>query len=229
MIKSEIRGLHNIFNLQLLGDEYYPFNINFTPNADFKKNKDFHGCGIYYIKYNGTPIYIGTYAPNTSVYARWVKHIQSFTLRGSEVNFKKINKNDSKQQQKDKKDTFLNIVKNLNEELADALNNSSSLMQKLKGGSCVVSKHRIEYAAENWGKFKKWTPNGKKDGVSEKFNFVFFKLQDELGVLDTLNRKKHLEYIEAKLIKKFNPRCNGEYISEKGVKKSEELFKQITE
>lgn len=227
MIKNEISGLHKIFKFECLKEEGYPFNIKFKPNVDFKKNKDFHGCGIYFIRYDEDIIYIGTYAPNSSVYERWVKHIQSFTLRGSEVNFMKINGNHDNQQQNDKKVNFLNIVNKLNEELAADLGNSSLLMQKLRGGSCVVGKNRIEFAADNWNEFKKWTPDPTEDGVSEKFKFVFFKLQDELGHLETVERKKHLEYIEAKLIKKFNPRCNGEYISEEGANNCSKLFDQI--
>ena len=81
--KAIIVGLSNRRN--------FPFNLTF--NTTIKDNRA-NGPGVYLISFKGIPIYFGSYRPfnrGNIFNDRWLRHIETITLRGHRVGFGNAN------------------------------------------------------------------------------------------------------------------------------------------
>ena len=195
---SSVYSLASIFTFEEVKNDF-PFNIKIITKPEAKKDFRFFGPGIYSIfdRIDNLMIYIGIYTPADSVIdKRYRKHLQTLTLRGTEVTFKSsVPKN-----------AFLAKVNN--ESLVQDLNRCSSFNERLVKDRCVSHINKVNYAASNWNQFATWNPEKEQSSVMDK-RFVF---QFEKIICKNVD-KKFLQNIEVKLIAHFNPLTNSSYNS----------------
>lgn len=199
IVTSSICALPSVFDFEDVKHDF-PFNIKIATKQEAKRDMRFFGPGIYsiYDTVDKAMIYIGIYTPADSVIdKRYRKHIQTLTLRGTEVTFKS----------KYPKNNFLSKIKS--DPLILDLNTCASFEERLVKDRCVSHINKVNYAAANWNKFRKWNPwNNFNSEINNRFAFQFDKI-----IGNNVN-KKMLQNIESTLISEFNPTTNSTYCSE---------------
>ncbi len=193
---SSICDLGSVFHFEDVRRDF-PFNIKIITKPEAKRDIRFFGPGIYsiYDIIDKAMIYIGIYTPSDSVIEkRYRKHLQTLTLRGTEVTFKSSSP----------KSAFLSKI--INERLVLDLNRCISFEERLVKDRCVSHINKVNYAAVNWDEFRNWNP-GKSfiSGIENRFIFQFDQITG--GSVD----KKFLQNIEKKIILCFNPLTNSSH------------------
>ena len=193
---SSITNLTSVFHFEDLKRDF-PFNIKVATKPESKRDIRFFGPGIYSIfdTIDNKMIYIGIYTPSDSVVdKRFRKHLQTLTLRGTEVTFKSSFP----------KSVFLSKIRN--DRLVQDLNRCGSFDELLVKDRCVSHINKVRYAAANWDEFRNWIPSKNSTRVIEtRFSFQFDKIIGEN--VD----KKMLKNIESQLISYFNPLTNSSH------------------
>ena len=193
---ASVSNISSIFNFEDLKRDF-PFNIKVLTKQSAKIDVNFFGPGIYSIFDNtdNIMIYIGIYTPSGSVIdKRYRKHLQTLTLRGSEVTFKSSLQ----------RNHFLSKIKN--ERLVQDLIGCDSFDERLVKDRCVSHINKVNYAASNWREFGIWAPSHKSTSAFEsRFCFQFDKING-----GNVN-KSMLQNIEKRLISCFNPLTNSSY------------------
>lgn len=193
---SSITNLTSVFLFEDVKRDF-PFNIKVATRPEAKRDMQFFGPGIYsiYDTIDNAMIYIGIYTPADSVIdKRFRKHLQTLTLRGTEVTFKS----------RATKSAFL--AKITNDRLALDLNRCASFDERLVKDRCVSHINKVNYAGSNWDEFGEWKPGRNPMGGTEtRFSFQFDKIIG--GKVD----KKMLQNIESRLFACFNPLTNSSH------------------
>lgn len=193
---SSIDCLDSVFRFEDVKRDF-PFNIKVMTRPEAKTDIRYFGPGIYsiYDTVDKVMVYIGIYTPSDSVVdKRYRKHLQTLTLRGTEVTFKSSAS----------KNAFL--AKIGNESLVLDLNRCSSFDERLVKDRCVSHINKVHYAAANWTEFRNWNPWTNATAITRnRFSFQFDKIIG--GDID----KRMLQNIESRLISCFNPLTNSSY------------------
>lgn len=196
IVTSSICALTSVFHFEDAKRDF-PFNVKVATRPEAKRDMRFFGPGIYsiYDTIDKAMIYIGIYTPTDSVIdKRYRKHLQTLTLRGTEVTFKSSAP----------KSAFL--AKIANDRLVLDLNRCCSFDERLVKDRCVSHINKVNYAAANWNEFGNWKPgNSSMPGTETRFVFQFDKIVG--GKVD----KKMLQNIESRLIACFNPLTNSSH------------------
>jgi len=213
------------------------YNLDFNENENYSnaKMKSKQGPGVYAITYNDHIIYIGKYRTNRDDFSnnvitiRWAKHIMTFTNRGYRLGgtiFKKLKdpsniKNSRKQLQY--KECRKEIDEKTRKELMKHLKENGAW--RLKDTGTVTSLNRLNFALKNWDQFMKLSED-KRDALA-KFKFYFFRIKTNES-----DKKKDIspflaDYIENRLLQKFNPECNtiAHQVSESKVREGNNIEK----
>lgn len=161
---SSICDLGSVFHFEDVKRDF-PFNIKIVTKPEAKRDIRFFGPGIYsiYDTIDKAMIYIGIYTPSDSVIdKRYRKHLQTLTLRGTEVTFKSSSP----------KSVFLSKIRN--DRLILDLNRCSSFEERLIKDRCVSHFNKVNYAAVNWDEFGNWNPDKSfMLGIEDRFLFQF--------------------------------------------------------
>lgn len=174
----------------------WPFNLNFRYVRPADCEALIHGPGVYQIFFFDKLVYVGkfdTLNKGNVAEERWVKHLETMTLRGNHVGFP----------------TFKNTTK-----LLEVLTNSSlkeslySEMKKLSSRfidtGCVTSGNRVAFANKHWSKFSK-LENTIPPGMFSVGYYLLTNLENKFAA------EKYTRKIEKDLIAKYKPECNREY------------------
>jgi hypothetical protein len=193
----------NLFDIKS-NNKKYPLNFDFTVRD--KKNKNFSSNGIYFIteKKVNKIVYIGIMLSKdlkskNYVHAdRFNKHLETLTLRGSNVGIKA------------KKDSWFNKCNKINPELYFFKNNIPN-----KDTGTTSDLNRVSYANLNWKKFS--NNNNLHEIISNHFNLHYFKVSyfDEI-MTKVFNNQKPVKFnkknflniiqrIEDTISKKYEP------------------------
>lgn len=198
ILTSSISNIHEVFIFESINRDF-PFNIKIITKQNVKNDMRFCGPGIYSIhdKIDNLMVYIGIYTPSDSVIdKRFRKHLQTLTLRGTEVTFKS----------NAQKRYFLSKINN--DSLVQDLLKCDSFDERLVKDRCVSHINKVNYAASNWDEFRSWVPGQNSSlGLESRFAFQFDK------ILGKNVDKAMLQNIEKKLISQFNPLTNCTYNS----------------
>lgn len=193
----------NLFDIKS-NNKKYPLNFDFIVRD--KKNKNFSSNGIYFIteKKVNKIVYIGIMLSKdlkskNYVHAdRFNKHLETLTLRGSNVGIKA------------KKDSWFNKCIKINPELNFFKNNIPN-----KDTGTTSDLNRVSYANLNWKKFS--NNNNLHEIISNHFNLHYFKVSyfDEI-MTNVFNNQKPAKFnkknflniiqrIEDTISKKYEP------------------------
>ena len=175
----------------------YPLKLSFSRNEDISKETkcDLTGPGIYLILFGDEVIYLGKYQPvrGDILGVRWLRHMQTLTIRGSQVGFrsKKLN-------------YLLRQVTNQN--LCTALKrlHKNHRKEHFIDTGVVTSQNRIGFANENWDTFRQQNDNA----ILGNFSIVLLRLTN-LSSEKEKNRNIIVSAIERSTLKCVRPRCNG--------------------
>ena len=188
--------LEEIITVELREDLPYPLNLSFSRNKNISKETKcaLAGPGIYLISFGDEVIYLGKYQPTGGdiLGVRWLRHMQTLTIRGSQVGFPSRNLN-----------YLLRPVTNQN--LYDALENlyANHLEEYFIDTGVVTSQNRIGFANENWETFRQQNDNA----ILGNFSIILLRLTnlppEREEICNTVSA------IERSILGSVRPRCNG--------------------
>lgn len=169
----------------------YPFNLKFE--SKIKDNRT-NGPGVYLISFKDSPIYFGKYQPfkrNNIFNDRWLRHIETITLRGERVGFGSNSKLDK-------------VLPTICDDLKTILNKLSEdeLSYRLGDTGVCSSKDRRAFASQNWPQLSIATP----ENILDDFDFRYYKIG---RIQHTEQAKEVTSNIENAVIKEFNLPING--------------------
>jgi|GEM_PF-2600062 len=182
----------------------HPFNIRFSDRsaeAGIPK-RELSGPGLYTVSFGGEVIYLGKYQPyerGNILNDRWIRHIETLTLRGNRVGFNGTSNPSAKLNQ------LLQEVRSA--ELAAGLRQACPL--RFKDTGVVTTPSKIRFADQRWERFSKSTPRD----IFEGFEFSLMHLE---GLSSSEEAKDVVTGIENSLLQRFNPSCNSEAVSLRG-------------
>jgi len=200
MMKKMVYTLHDFVQVSTSdSNDSYPFNLVFK--ASGRSMSDYNnivsGPGVYLITFNSFVIYIGKFRPlgNNIFTDRWLRHIETITMRGNRVGFKttidSLNQRLSTLSDPDLKVSLLKLMQ--------------SDSTRLKDTGVVTSINRMKFADNNWSLFKE---NHNPD-ILNNFQFTLIKL----NINNKDEAAKITSEIEHSLLNNFKPTCNREYHS----------------
>lgn len=168
----------------------YPFNLKFKSTI---KDERANGPGVYLISFKGKPIYFGKYQPykRGNIFTdRWLKHMQTITLRGEQVGF-------------GTNSTFEKVLPTVCDDLKIILRNLSrgELLGRFKDTGTCTSRQRQLFASQNWSQLSKATA----DDILDDFDFRYYKVGN---IQDAEQAKKETSYIERTIINQFRLAIN---------------------
>lgn len=163
----------------------YPFNLKFK--STIKDNRA-NGPGVYLISFKDSPVYFGKYQPfkrNNIFDDRWLRHIETITLRGKRVGFGSNSRLDK-------------VLPTVCDDLKTILNKLSEdeLYYRLRDTGVCSSKERRSFASQNWPQLSTATP----ENILDDFDFRYYKV---CGIQNAEQAKKITSYIEDMIIKEF--------------------------
>jgi hypothetical protein len=171
----------------------FPFNLEFKTKL---KGPQVQGPGVYVINFDQRPVYFGKFQPwqrNNIFNDRWLRHLETFTLRGTRVGF-------------GKNSTFEKVSSTVSMDVTQLLNNLSNVEKekRFSDTGVVSSVARRSFACEHWDYFSKATA----DNILDRFALHFFKLN---GTKNELQAKLETSRIENQMIHAFNFRLNSSW------------------
>ncbi|MEA9983541.1 hypothetical protein QN374_17005, partial [Herbaspirillum sp. RTI4] len=141
MEKSNI-DIEKIISVEQILGLNSPFNLKFVCCQNLT------GPGIYFISFNSQVIYVGKYQPlNGDIFVdRWLRHIETITLRGYRVGFGESNNPEEKLRR------LGEVIGNnsLRESLQHTYDHD---LRRFRDTGVVTSKNRVRFADENWNEF----------------------------------------------------------------------------
>lgn len=163
----------------------YPFNLKFE--SAIKDNRA-NGPGVYLISFKDSPIYLGKYQPfkrNNIFNDRWLRHIETITLRGGRVGFGSNSRLDK-------------VLPTVCDDLKTILNKLSEkeLSYRLEDTGVCSSKDRRAFASQNWPQLSTATP----ENILDDFDFRYYKIG---GIQNAEQAIKITSYIEKTIIEEF--------------------------
>ncbi|AUD79262.1 hypothetical protein CW740_08395 [Kangiella profundi] len=182
-----------------------PLNLSFglhKVSSDIQQNLS--GPGLYLIRFDDEVIYLGKYQPigGKILTDRWLRHLETITLRGSRVGFG-ASQNPSKKLQ-----TIFKQVSHphLQRSLIDIFANNSE--QRVKDTGVVTGKNRIGFANEHWDYLSSHSDNS----ILDRFSFNLLRLA---GSFEQTQAKTIVSTLEKKALVNIKPRCNKEFLLDK--------------
>ena len=171
-------------------DYHHPFNLKFTAT---NKYGHVHGPGVYLISFKGVPVYFGKYQPfnRGSLFDdRWMRHIETCTLRGHRVGFGNGATND-------------NILPGLIYDLQIAIKNLNKAEHDFRFADTgvVASANRRAFANYHWCQFSQDGP----ETILKDFDFRFYKI---LGIQNQVEANQVTTAIEHVITHEFNFQIN---------------------
>lgn len=169
----------------------YPFNLQFKSTINDDRT---NGPGVYMISFKNIPIYFGKYQPfrRSNIFDdRWLRHIETITLRGGRVGF-------------GPKSTLDKVLPTVCDDLKTILNKLSEdeLDYRLRDTGVCSSKNRRAFASQNWAQLAIATP----ENILNDFDFRYYKIGN---IKDSDQAKKIMSYIEDTVIREFNFSINA--------------------
>lgn len=163
----------------------YPFDLKFK---SIIKDDRANGPGVYLISFKDIPVYFGKYQPlnrNNIFDERWLKHIETITLRGKRVGF-------------GSKSRVIKVLPMVCDELKTILSKllEDKLCDCLKDTGVCTSYNRIVFASQNWQQFSAATP----ENILDDFEFHYYKIG---GIQNDKQAKEVTSNIEKAVIKEF--------------------------
>lgn len=182
----------------------HPFNIRFNDRSHEAgiPKRELSGPGIYTVSFDREVIYLGKYQPyerGNILNDRWIRHIETLTLRGNRVGFNGTSNPSAKLNQ------LLQEVRSA--DLAAGLRQACPL--RFKDTGVVTTPSKIRFADQRWDRFSKSTPQEIFDG----FEFSLMHLE---GLTSTEEAKAVVTGIENSLLQRFNPPCNSDAVGLRG-------------
>lgn len=162
----------------------YPFNLEFKSTINDTRS---NGPGVYLISFKDSPIYFGKYQPfcRSNIFNdRWLRHIETITLRGNRVGFGRKSKLDKVLP------TLCDDLKALVEKLSE-----DELCYRLNDTGVVSSRNRRTFASKNWQQLSTATP----ENILDDFDFRYYKI----GRICEEQSENVTSYIEGLVIKEF--------------------------
>ncbi|HEY9032090.1 MAG TPA: hypothetical protein VIM93_12070 [Kangiella sp.] len=158
------------------------------------------GPGLYLIRFDDEVIYLGKYQPigGKILTDRWLRHLETITLRGKRVGFG-ASKNPDK-----KLNSLLKQVSN--PDLQSALQNifMNHYEDRIKDTGVVTAKNRVGFADENWNYFSGSSDNS----ILDKFSITLLRLS---GIASQSQASSLSSSIESQTLNTIKPRCNKEF------------------
>lgn len=163
----------------------YPFNLKFKSTI---KDDRVNGPGVYLISFKGNPVYFGKYQPfrrSNIFHDRWLRHIETITLRGERVGFGNKSRLDK-------------VLPSVCDDLKSILNKLSKdeLSHRLKDTGVCSSYDRRVFASLNWTQLSMATP----ENILDDFDFRYYKIG---GIQHAEQAKEVTSNIENAVIKEF--------------------------
>jgi hypothetical protein len=164
----------------------YPFNLKFK--STIKDNRT-NGPGVYLISFKNSPVYFGKYQPfrrNNIFDDRWLRLIQTITLRGEQVGFGSNSRLEK-------------VLPTVCDDLKTILNKLSEdeLCYRLRDTGVCSSYYRRAFASQNWPQLSTATP----ENILDDFDFRYYKIG---GMQHAEQAKKVTSYIEDAVINEFS-------------------------
>lgn len=169
----------------------FPFNLKFKSTI---KDDRANGPGVYMISFKDSPIYFGKYQPfrrNNIFDDRWLRHIETITLRGERVGFGRNSRLDK-------------VLPTVCDDLKLILNKLSKdeLSYRLRDTGVCSSYDRRVFASQNWSQFSAATP----ENILNNFDFRYYKIGN---IQHAEQAKEVTSNIENAIIKEFYLPING--------------------
>lgn len=163
----------------------YPFNLKFK---SIIKDDRVNGPGVYLISFKNSPVYFGKYQPfrrNNIFDDRWLRHIETITLRGERVGFGSNSRVDK-------------VLPTVCDDLKSILNKLSEdeLCYRLRDTGVCSSNNRRAFASKNWSQLSTATP----ENILNDFDFRYYKID---GIQHAEQAKEITSNIENAVIKEF--------------------------
>ncbi len=168
----------------------FPFNLSFSSRI---KDSRVQGPGIYLISFRDHPIYLGKFQPlnrNSIFNDRWLRHIETITLRGTRVGFGKGSSLDK---------VIPTVCPELQALLRQLPENEKN--HRFRDTGVCASVNRRNFASINWQQFKTST----ESTILDDFDFRYYKIS---GIKNGDQAKQVTSSIEGKLISAFNLSIN---------------------
>lgn len=164
----------------------FPFNLAFSSRI---KDCRAQGAGVYLISFRGHPIYLGKFQPlnrNSIFNDRWLRHIETITLRGTRVGFGKGS-------------SLEKVIPTVCPELQTLLRKlpENEKKHRFRDTGVCSSVNRRRFASVNWEHLKIATAAT----ILDEFDFRYYKI---LGIESDDQAKRVTSSTEAKMIRKFN-------------------------
>lgn len=171
----------------------WPFNLKFNRTIN---NTSTQGPGVYLVSFKEIPVYFGKFQPynrNNIFNDRWLRHIETLTLRGDRLGF-------------GKNSTQEKILPSMNPELAKAINNLSDAEkdQRFKDTGVCTSANKRTFAVANWDVFGKASALD----ILDHFDFRYYKLSN---IKDADEAKLTTSELERRMINHFNFTANSSH------------------
>lgn len=163
----------------------YPFNLKFKSTI---KDDRANGPGVYLISFKNSPVYFGKYQPfrrNNIFDDRWLRHIETITLRGERVGFGSNSRLDK-------------ILPTVCDDLKSILDKLSEdeLSYRFRDTGVCSSYDRRAFASQNWPQLSIATP----ENILNDFDLRYYKIG---SIQHAEQAKKVMSYIENVIIQEF--------------------------
>jgi hypothetical protein len=164
----------------------FPFNLSFSSRINDRRAQ---GAGVYLISFRDHPIYLGKFQPlnrNSIFNDRWLRHIETITLRGTRVGF-------------GPKSSLDKVIPTVCPELQEHLRDLPTLDKnyRFRDTGVCSSVNRRNFASINWEQFQTATAAT----ILDHFDFRYYKIS---GIENGEQAKQVTSTIEGKLIRTFN-------------------------
>lgn len=178
-------NIYDAFRVSFSKKWGYPFNLKFKSTI---KDGRANGPGVYLISFKNSPVYFGKYQPfrrNNIFDDRWLRHIETITLRGERVGFGSNSRLDK-------------VLPSVCNDLKSIFNKFSEdeLCYRLKDTGVCSSYDRRAFASQNWPQLSTATP----ENILNDFDFRYYKIGN---IQHAEQAKKVTSYIEGAIIKEF--------------------------
>lgn len=178
-------NIYDAIHVSLSKKWEFPFNLNFQSTI---KDDRVKGPGVYMISFKGNPIYFGKYQPfnRNNIFAdRWLRHIETITLRGERVGFG----NNS---------TLNKVLPTVCDDLKTILSELSEgeALYRFRDTGVCSSKERRKFASQHWDKLSTATP----ENILKDFDFRYYKIY---SIKDATHAKEITSNIEECIINQF--------------------------
>lgn len=178
-------NIYDAIHVSLSKKWKYPFNLKFKSTI---KDDRVNGPGVYLISFKDIPVYLGKFQPfrrNSIFNDRWLRHIETITLRGERVGF-------------GPNSTLDKVFPTVCDDLKTILNKLSEdeLCYRMRDTGVCSGRYRREFASQNWIQLSTATPNS----ILDNFDFRYYKID---RIQNGEQAKKVTSYIEDSIIKEF--------------------------